>query len=338
MSNVNFGRINPSATSYDEDLLRGFGVRDYFWDYTAEVQQQFGPRVAVTGGYYRNWTGHFGNPIGLAGGPGSLGSGATDNLALSPADFEPYCITAPVDSRLPGGGGYQVCGLYDVVPAKFGQGQLEIRRPSHYSNVHGGNGKRKASDFFTARVNTRFGEGIELGGSLDTGRIVTDACFVVDSPQELFNCRVVTPFKGQTQVKLYGSYVFRGGLAVSGVLQNLSGIPVEANYAVPNAQVAPSLGRNLAACGTREVCTASVTVPLIPPQTQFEPRYTLLDLRVSKLFSLGPRMRLRPNFDIYNLLNDRSTLTINNTYGATWLRPLLLVDGRLIQVGGQLAF
>ena len=37
------------------------------------------------------------------------------------ADDDPYCVTAPVDSRLPGGGGNEICGLYDVRPDKFGQ-------------------------------------------------------------------------------------------------------------------------------------------------------------------------------------------------------------------------
>jgi hypothetical protein len=338
LSNVYFGQINPSATMYDADLIRGFGNRDYFWDYTAEVQQQLGSRVSMTGGYYRNWSDHFGDPIGLAAGPGSLGAGVTHNVALAPADFQPYCVTAPRDSRLPGGGGYQVCGLYDVVPAKFGQGQLEVSQPSHYSNIDGGTGKWYHSDFLTARVSTRLGQGTEFGGSLDTGRTVTNACFVVDTPQALLNCLVVTPFKGQTQLKLYGSYALPGGFAVSGVLQNLSGIPAQANSAVSNAQIAPSLGRNLAACGTQTVCTASVTVPLIAPQTLFEPRQTFLDLRVSKFFSLGSRARLRVNLDVYNLLNDSSILAINNTYGPTWLKPLDVMIGRLVQVGGQLTF
>ena len=39
----------------------------------------------------------------LTGGGGTL----TDNLAVTPADYDPYCITAPGDSRLPGGGGGQ---------------------------------------------------------------------------------------------------------------------------------------------------------------------------------------------------------------------------------------
>lgn len=237
---------------------------------------------------------------------------------------------------MPGGGGYQVCGLYDVVPAKFGQGQLAARRPSNY-----GSGRKKTSDFFTGSVATRFGSGIELGGSLDTGRTVDDQCFVVDSPQSLLNCHVETPFAGQTQIKIFGSYPVKGGLLVSTVFQNTSGVSYQANYQVPNSAIAPSLGRNLAACGSAAVCNASVTVPLIPPNTYFEPRRTLVDLRLSKIFSVGGSRNLRANFDIYNVFNAAHAIGVNNTYGSTWLRPvgnLAITVGRLLQFGGQLSF
>jgi hypothetical protein len=244
-----------------------------------------------------------------------------------------------MDSRLPGGGGYPVCGLYDIVPAKFGVGNELVTRASNY-----GNGKSRVSNFFTGSISTRLGAGIELGGSVDTGRIVEDNCFVVDSPQSLLNCRIVAPYKSQTQIKTHWSLPLPAAFIVSGVLQNLSGVPYEANYPVPNAQIAPSLGRNLAACGTATVCTATATVPLFSPLTEFEPRRTLIDLRLSRIFPLGPRMRLRANLDVYNVLNDGSVVNTNNNYGASWLQPVGgpftagLADGRLIQFGGQLTF
>jgi hypothetical protein len=73
-----------------------------------------------------------------------------DNSAVTPDDFEPFTVTAPMDPLLPGGGGCQVTGLYDVVPALFGQGLLVGRRPEHY-----GDGWAKHSDFSTLSVSTR---------------------------------------------------------------------------------------------------------------------------------------------------------------------------------------
>jgi hypothetical protein len=37
------------------------------------------------------------------------------------SDLTPFAVTAPVDGRLPGGSGYPVTGLYDVVLEKPGQ-------------------------------------------------------------------------------------------------------------------------------------------------------------------------------------------------------------------------
>jgi hypothetical protein len=333
IDNANFGKINPNAVRYADDLIRGFGKRDYFWDFTAEVQHEIRAGMSVSGGYYRHWSDHFGTGTG-----GQWPTGVTDNLAVTPADFDPYCVTAPVDSRLPGGGGYQVCGLYDVSPARFGQGEELVARASNY-----GNGKSRFGDFFTGSLNMRLGAGIEFGGSVDTGRLVEDTCYVVDSPQQLLHCRNVTPFKGQTQIKVHGVYPLPADFVVSGVLQNVSGIPYQANWSVPNAEIARSLGRNLAACGTRTVCTASATVPLVAPNTLFEPRRTALDLRLSKIFRFGGTGKsLRLNLDVYNVLNDGSVLQINNNYGPLWQqgdgRSGGLMVSRLMQFGGQLAF
>ena len=198
----------------------------------------------------------------------------------------------------------------------------------------------KSSDFIGFTFNTRFGSGIQLGGGVDTGRTVTDRCFVVDSPQELVNCRVETPFGAQTQVKLFGSYPLPWDLSVAATFVNTSGIPVEANQRISNAVIAPSLGRNLAACGTRPVatCTATASVPLISPQTMFESRRSQIDLRLSKLVTVGPRVRVQVNFDVYNVLNADTILRVNNAYGPTWLRPNVILDSRLIEFGAQLTF
>ena len=151
-------------------------------------------------------------------------------------------------------------------------------------------------------------------------------------------CRVVTPFSAQTQVKAFGNYTFPHNFLVSIVYQNVSGPPVTASYAAPNSVVASSLGRNLAACGTRNPCTNTALVPLIAPQTVFEDRYTRLDLRLSKRFQLTQRVRLTGNLNLFNLLNGSAIQIENLTYGSLWLQPSLMEDGRMVQFSANLVF
>ena len=54
ISNVNFGGSNPRAVAYSDDLISGFGERDYFWDTAVELQQQLREGMSFTVGYYRN--------------------------------------------------------------------------------------------------------------------------------------------------------------------------------------------------------------------------------------------------------------------------------------------
>src|SRR5207237_1708814 len=95
---------NPKATTFADDLLHGFGAQGNFWEWGVELQQQVGSGITATASFYHNWVHNF---------------AVTDNIQQSPADFSPYCVTAPLDPKLPGGGGFPVCGLYDISAAKF---------------------------------------------------------------------------------------------------------------------------------------------------------------------------------------------------------------------------
>jgi hypothetical protein len=310
ISNQNFGGLNVT-TRYADEVLVGWSARGYNWDMTTEVQHQLTPAVSITAGYYRNWYGNF---------------RATDNLLVGPEDYSPYCITAPVDARLSGGGGYKICGLYDISEEKFSRSNNLVKQSSDFGK------QTQVNNFFALNFNTRFLSGIRFGGGVDTGRSVTDSCFVIDSPQALLNCHVVRPFRGQTQLKLNGSYPLPYDFVVSGILQNVSGPEIVASYAASTAEIMPSLGRPLAGR------TATATVPLIVPGTQYEDRTTRLDLRLSKLVRLPRGIRLQANLDVYNALNSSSIIQTNTTYGSQWLRPQIVVDGRLFQVGGRLSF
>ena len=334
IDNANFGQGDPDAVTYADNLISGYGNRDYFWDLGAELQHELSPGVSLLFGYYRNWTDHFGSVD--RGWNGDFGTGHPDNLAVTPEDFDPFCITAPLDPGLPGGGGYEVCGLYDVVPEKFGEGKVNVVRADDFD------GKSRSSDFVTIGLNTRTANGMEIGAFVDTGRTINDTCFVVDSPQQLLNCRVVTPVANQTQVKVHASVPLPGDFLVSAVVENQSGVAVGANFNVRNNDIAPSLGRNLAACGTRTTCTSRITVPLVAPQTLFEDRRTNVDIRMSKNIQLNSNVRVRLNLDVYNAFNRGDILDINDQFGPNWRLPDGRAGGitapRLFQVGGQLTF
>ena len=138
---------------------------------------------------------------------------------------------------------------------------------------------------------------------------MTDECFVVDSPQQLTFCRVEPPFF-QPQVKFSGSYPLPWwDLQVSGVFQSLPGIPVTASYVATNAEVRPTLGRDLSGGAT------TVTINnVIQPGTVFEDRLNQTDVRLIRNFRFGG-IRVQAMFDAYNVFNNAAILAINSRYG-----------------------
>ncbi len=130
-----------------------------------------------------------------------------------------------------------------------------------------------------------------LQGGTSTGRVLTDNCFVIDSPQALLNCRVAPPF--QTQVKLLGVYPLPfWGIQTSATFQSVPGPMITANYVAPNSAIAPSLGRNLSSGAN-----GTAAVPLIQPGT-LGARMNQMDFRLSKLFRVWSGRRIQANMDL----------------------------------------
>jgi Carboxypeptidase regulatory-like domain len=310
ISNLNFGLNNPNATTYADDVLRGRGVRGYNWTGSAEVQQHLFARTSMTFGYYRRWAGNF---------------QATDNLSVTPADYDPFCVTAPVDTRLPDGGGYQICGLYDVAPAKAGQVVNRVVQAAVF-------GKRtQIYDGFDLTTSARFPNGAVINGGLNTGRTATNTCFVVDSPQALLNCDITPPF--QSNIKIFGIYpVPLWGVQASAVLQIIPGPEITANYVASNAEVVPTLKRNLASGAN-----GTVNVPLIKPGTLFADNSKQLDVRFTKHFRFD-RTRIEANVDIFNIVNGSGVQVHNVNFGTGWLGPRQLQLPRYVMFSIQLNF
>jgi hypothetical protein len=279
------------------------------------------PRVGLNFGYYHRWFTNF---------------TVTQNRAVTPADYDPFSIVAPSDSRLPGGGGYTVGGLYDLNPTKVGQVDNFVTFAENLG------GQSEQFDAFDFSINVRPRQRLLLQGGFSTGRTSTDTCGIVSqyknsvtvnssigTVQSVDMCQLHTPFL--TQLKFLGTYgIPKIDVDVAATLQSLPGPVIAANYTASNAEVQPSLGRPLSGGA------ANVTVNIVPPGPMYGERATSLDLRFSKVLRFS-QLRTGVNFDLYNLFNSNAVLSLNPAY-ARWQVPLSILNARLFKISVQLDF
>ena len=346
LSNNAFGQVNV-ATRYDPETIAGFGRRRNNWEVSATVSHELMSRVAAELSYFRRAQGHF---------------TTTDNLDVTATDFQEYCVTAPRDPRLPNGGGNQICGLYDIMPAKFGVATSNLVT---YVDNFGG----KQTEVFNGidfSINARIRSDLFFTGGFATGNTHFNTCDAfVDNPRTDFGISTAMPAPalprqpapGWLQLlrlrhqlaepgEGHGSYTTPWqSIQIGGVLQNLPGQQVLANWPMTQADAAAgTLGRPLSGGAN-----TSRTVPLVKPGTMYTPRRTQLDLRVSKNFSLRGERRLQLMADIFNAFNSNAAVgatsnageppaAINTTFGSAWLRPLNILQARYVKFGAQILF
>jgi hypothetical protein len=310
LANPNFGSTQ-GATSVDPDVITGWNKRQYNWQFDIGMQRELVPRVSAGVSYWRS---SWGNQL------------LVDNRSLGATDFDPFSLTAPVDPRLPGGGGYALSGLYNIKPARFGIPADNIwtfaKKLGKQTEVWNG------VDFtFEARPQA----GIRFQGGVTTQRQTTDNCDLLkhlDNPSQLF-CHVTGTFL--TQLKMVASYtVPRIDVQVSGSLQNLPGPAITASYVASLAEVQPSLGRPLAG-GER-----NVTVGIVEPRSMYGQRRNQVDLRIGKILHFG-HVVATPTLDVYNALNANPVTALSSAF-ATWQRPEEILQARFVKVGLQLGF
>jgi hypothetical protein len=330
MSNTDFGSARPGR-AYDRDTTHGWGRRNGNWQFATGVQHEILPRVSADVTYWRTWF------VNLA---------AIDARALGPSDFDTFSITAPIDPRLPGGGGSVISGFYDIKPAKAGVPGNELvtfadnfgKQIEHWNGID-------------VTINARPRPGILLQGGTSTERRTSDTCDlmaklpettlggatagVTGSPttlgaaNPLQYCHVQGKFL--TQAKLLGSItVPRIDVQVSASLQSLPGPEIAATYVASNAEVLRSLGRNLSASAT------SVTVNLVEPRSMYGERMNQIDLRFGKILKFG-RTRATASLDLYNALNSSAVLAVSNSF-ATWQQPQSILSARFAKVVMQFDF
>ena len=244
LSNQNFGK-NVYSLSYDEQILKGWGVTAIRLDH----QRRPSSTSCCRGSRSRSATR----------GAGSQNFTVTDNRATTAADYTPFSITAPLDPRLPGGGGYVVSGLYDVVPAQFNAVDNYRTYAPDYGTIS------QMYNGIEFNVAARLRNGFQFQAGSVTGQRVTDYCEV--RATELARSRPVPYFRPaascRTTVRRTPTATTRRGstrdspasaptrfpkidVLFSGALTSSAGIPLRADWTVSNAIVAQSLGRPLA--------------------------------------------------------------------------------------------
>jgi hypothetical protein len=318
-SNLNFGRP-VFNTTYDPDTITGWGKRGYDWNFGVQVQQELLPRVSVNVGYFRRIFGNF---------------FVIDNLATRATDYDTFSITAPSDPRLPGGGGYTISNLINVTPTLAGvNNNFQTFSDVYGKQVRHWNG---VEINFTARVR----DGLTFQGGTSIGRRTDDDCEIRAAVPEvaLGTQNRITPYcRTQPQFdkdfKGLASYTIpRIDVQVSGTFQSLPGDALQADYNLPSATAAASLGRPLA--GNVQFAL----VNLVQPGDVIGDRINQLDLRVGKILRFRS-FRTQISVDLYNALNANPVESYNQAFivGGAWLTPTSILTARFAKITAQVDF
>lgn len=221
---------------------------------------------------------------------------------------------------------------------------------------------------FDMSFNARMRGGIRAFGGFNLERTINDVCVsaLSDPNRSLYCNQADSGLPWLKQFKATVVYPIRWqGITVSMALQNLNGYlsgtaaqaygGFTAGTGFDNPRglgtfllVAPTT-RYAADC--KGACTpgalmlptmaasglASISVPLVAPETEYTPRITQVDFSVSKSFEFG-KVRLNPKLDLFNALNsDDYTAVATAQYGAaTYMRPSTILQGRIIRFGVDL--
>jgi len=326
-NSLNFGNVSTGLTQVNQDTLRGWGARDYDWQWSIGVQQELLPRVSVDVAYSRRSFYSF---------------TVQDNQRRDPSQYDAWTINAPSDPRLPGGGGYPVT-LYTVTQAA--------------SQIPAQNYITWETDFGPARsnywqgvdftVNARMRQGLTLQFGTNTGREIEDDCATVvkiDSPDPR-NCRQTPPY--QTTVRGLASYTIpRVDVLVSAAIRSQPPLGRAATWPVPNSIVSQPQFLGRVPPGGTPGGNTFVTLFDNEHRLYADNRRTQIDLRVAKIFRFG-RTRLDVGVDGENLLNTNYTTAYDNTYqysvgntglGGTWNNPTGVYTPRYARLNFTVSF
>ncbi len=315
------------STTYDPDMFQGWYTRPMDWELGASVQRQVFTRMSVEVGWHRRWIDKW---------------TLINNVANTYADFQPYWVTGPADSRLGAASGRVIDDQWNIIPSKFGLMQNETVLEN---NIEGANRKNWWNGV-DLNVNARLANGLTLRGGAVFSTSGDDYCTykdlgyygtgIVEGPSHR-NCRSTSPW--QPEYRALGTYtVPRIDVQVAGTLTSRPGPTKVANYQFLASEIAQTLGRLPSGSAGP---TSTTTINLFNNNEEFYPQITIVDLRVGKIVRMG-RTRANIALDVYNSLNASTGQAYNATYSRTspalWGTPTLILPARFAKVGVQFDF
>jgi hypothetical protein len=341
-TNLNWGQ-QGQTTQVNPAVQEGWGKRNRDWQFSAGVQHELLPRVSVDVSYSRRWWANF---------------FVTHNRALGPQDYDEITLTAPADSRLPGGGGYPVTFL-----TRNNNSVLGVSDP-YYTTAADFGDQTNYWHGVDIAVNARMDNGLTVQGGTSTGRGISDTCEVLigryGRPMTPSTATVAASgvIDGQpacsatepwiTSVRGLASYTIpKVDVLISAIVRSqanvqpgaevaTNGASRSANFLMNATQFQTATGRSLRPGVTTE------TVNLLLPGQIYGERVNNVDMRFAKIIHVR-RTRANIGIDLYNLMNSNTGTAFEATYdpatnGLRWLRPTTVVQPRFVRFNVQLDF
>ena len=319
---------NPNAlTIVNPAVLSGWGVRPFDWQFGVSVQQEIAPRTSLEIGFNRRWFGNF---------------FVSDNINLQASDFQSTTLTAPSNSKLPGGGGNAVTYMIPKATANTTNIQDKYTFASDYGDwTNHWNG-------VDITLNSRLKNGFVLQFGTSTGRAIVDYCGVAAQVPEILNIALTnpSPFNAnvyqlasscrkeeswQTQARGFVTYTIpRIAVLVSAIARSQPNSSFGAG-ATPEGN-STGLSANYAT-------PAGQTVNLLPPGQIFGPRINQLDARFGKVIKFGSKV-IDLSVDFLNLTNGNTGTAFQQNFGdgSGYLVPTTILNARVAKFNLQFDF
>jgi hypothetical protein len=317
MSQLNLSTANGFTGGLTTKLGPGL-QRPRSWEYNLGIQQELPLGVIFSVmGWYRKTTDQIG----------------TENTAVPSSAYTPYILNNPLT-----GGKFT---FYDENAAYKGlQSSLLVNSPV-------GDIYYRGIDFtFSRRMTRRW----MMVGGLTYGRFsgawtgdINTSLLDLNNPNYNLNRNGALGNDAPVIFKLGGTYNLPRGVVLAGNFQHVTGYPVEATYAVTSAILdAQYPGAALT--------QSTQTVYMAPSGSYRLPNVNLMDIRLSRIFTIKERFKLEPEFDIYNLLNVGAVISENGSItagaasngtgsvGSLFLNPTNVLPPRLFKIGLRFDF